>query len=95
MAYAGTTAAILSNYTYVLKTFYLPAIREQINNATVLLRRLKRNQESVAGKNATIAVHYGRNLGTMSLGDGGALPDAGYQKVIETIVPMKYERCFL
>lgn len=90
MAYAGTTAAILSNYSYVLKTFYLPAIREQINNATVLLRRLKRNQESVSGKNATIAVHYGRNLGTIALGDGGALPDAGYQKVIETIVPMKY-----
>ena len=90
MAYSGSTAAILSNYSYVLKTFYLPAIREQINNSTVLMRRLKRNQESVSGKNATIAVHYGRNLGTIALGDGGALPDAGYQKVIETIVPMKY-----
>lgn len=90
MAYAGTTAAILSNYSYVLKKFYLPAIREQINNATVLMRRLKRNTESVSGKNATIAVHYGRNLGTMALGDGGLLPDAGYQQVIETIVPMKY-----
>lgn len=90
MAYAGSTAAILSNYSYVLKTFYLDAIREQINNATVLMKRLKRNTESVSGKNATIAVHYGRNLGTMALGDGGLLPDAGYQKVIETIVPMKY-----
>lgn len=90
MAYSGSTAAILSNYSYVLKTFYLPAIREQINNATVLLNRLKRNTEDVAGKNATIAVHYGRNLGTMALPDGGLLPDAGYQKVIETIVPMKY-----
>jgi hypothetical protein len=90
MAYAGTTAAILSNYSYVLKTFYLDAIREQINNSTVLLKRLKRNTESVAGKNATIAVHYGRNLGTIALGDGGLLPDAGYQKVLETIVPMKY-----
>ena len=90
MAYAGTTATILSNYSYVLKTFYLPAIREQINNATVLLKRLKRNSESVSGKNATIAVHYGRNLGTRALGDGGLLPDPGYQKVIETIVPMRY-----
>lgn len=90
MAYTGSTAAILSNYTYVLKTFYLPAIREQINNATVLMRRLKRNQEAVSGKNATIAVHYGRNLGTRALGDGGVLPDAGNQSVIETIVPTKY-----
>ncbi|MHA2046383.1 MAG: phage major capsid protein [Candidatus Thorarchaeota archaeon] len=90
MAYSGSTAAILSNYSYVLKKFYLPAIREQINNATVLMRRLKRNQESVSGKNATIAVHYGRNLGSIALGDGGLLPDAGYQQVIETIVPMKY-----
>ncbi len=90
MAYSGSTAAILSNYSYVLKTFYLPAIREQINNATVLLNRLKRNTEDVAGKNATIAVHTGRNLGTIALPDGGLLPDAGYQKVLETIVPMKY-----
>jgi len=90
VAYTGSTAAILSNYSYVLKTFYLPAIREQINNATVLLNRLKRNTEDVAGKDATIAAHYGRNLGTRALPDGGALPDAGYQKVITTIVPMKY-----
>ena len=90
MAYTGSTAAILSNYSYVLKTFYLPAIREQINNATVLLNRLKRNTEDVSGKDATIAVHYGRNLGTRALPDGGALPDAGYQKVITTVVPMKY-----
>lgn len=90
MAYSGSTAAILSNYSYVLKKFYLPAIREQINNATVLMRRLKRNQEAVSGKDATIAVHYGRNLGTIALGDGGLLPEAGYQKVIETIVPTKY-----
>ncbi|MHA2163383.1 MAG: phage major capsid protein [Candidatus Thorarchaeota archaeon] len=90
MAYSGSTAAILSNYSYVLKKFYLPAIREQINNATVLMRRLKRNSESVSGKDATIAVHYGRNLGSRALGDGGLLPDAGYQQVLETIVPMKY-----
>jgi hypothetical protein len=90
MAYSGSTAAILSNYTYVLKKFYLPAIREQINNATVLMRRLKRNTEAVSGKDATIAVHYGRNLGTRALGDGGLLPDAGYQSVHETVVPMKY-----
>lgn len=90
MAYAGTTAAILSNYSYVLKKFYLPAIREQINNATVLMRRLKRNEEAVSGKDATVAVHYGRNLGSRALGDGGLLPDAGYQRVLETIVPMKY-----
>jgi len=90
MAYAGTTAAILSNYSYVLKKFYLPAIREQINNATVLMRRLKRNQEAVSDKNATVAVHYGRNLGSRALGDGGLFPDAGYQRVLETIVPMKY-----
>ena len=90
MAYAGTTAAILSNYAYVLKTFYLDAIREQINSSTPLLKRLKRNQESVSGKNATIAVHTGRNLGSIALGDGGKLPEAGYQKVEEAIVPMKY-----
>jgi len=68
----------------------LDAIREQINNSTVLLKRLKRNQEAVSGKNATIAVHHGRNMGARALGDGFLLPDAGYQHVAETVVPMKY-----
>ena len=89
MAYTGTTAAILSNYSEVLKTFYLPAIQEQLNNMTYLINILDVNETDVSGKNATINLHYGRNTGTGARADGGALPDAGYQKHQTCTVPMK------
>lgn len=90
MAYSGSTAAILSNYSEVLKTFYLPAIREQLNQGTILADLIETNQEDVSGKNATINMHYGRNKGTGARKDGGALPDADYQKHKTCTVPCKY-----
>ena len=91
MAYTGTTAGILSNYAEVLKTFYLPAIQEQLNNATFLANKLETNETDISGKNATINLHYGRNSGTGARADGGALPDAGYQKHQTCTVPMRYQ----
>jgi len=57
-------AAILSTYDEVLKTFYLPAIQEQLNHETFLADRIEVNEEDVSGKNATIEMHYGRSTGT-------------------------------
>lgn len=91
MAYTGTTAAILSNYEQVLKTFYLPATREQLNHDTPLSDLIDTNEIDVSGKNATINCHYGRTKGTGSRADGGALPDADYQKYKTMTVPMKYD----
>ncbi len=90
MAYTGSSAAILSNYDNVLKTFYLPAVRKQLNDDTYLKSILETNEHDVAGKDATINLHYGRNKGVMSLADGGAFADADYQKHLTTVVPMKY-----
>lgn len=90
MAYSGSTAAILSNYSEVLKTFYLPAIQDQLNNENILSRYIDTNETDVSGKNATIIMHYGRNTGTGARADGGALPDAGYQKHKTATVPMRY-----
>lgn len=90
MAFTGTTAAILSNYDEVLKTFYLPAIQEQLNNETILTSVIDTNEEDVSGKDATIECHYGRSKGTGSRKDGGALPEADYQKFKTCTVPMKY-----
>jgi hypothetical protein len=90
MAYLGSTAAILSNYDEALKTFYLPAIREQLNHDTPLSDMIDTNEEDVSGKNATINCHYGRTTGTGSRADGGALPEADYQKFKTAVVPMKY-----
>ncbi len=90
MAYTGSTAAILSNYDEALKTFYLPAIQDQLNNENFLSSVLETNERDVSGKNATIECHYGRTNATGSRADGGALPDADYQKFQTAIVPMRY-----
>lgn len=90
MAYTGSTAAILSNYDEVLKTFYLPAIQEQLNDATTLSKMIDVNEEDVSGKNATIECHYGRSNGVGARADGGLLPDPDYQKFKTATVPTKY-----
>ncbi len=90
MAYTGSTAAILSNYDEVLKTLYLPAIQEQLKNDTILSNFIDTNEEDVSGKNATIEMHYGRSSAVGSRADGGALPEADYQKFKTATVPMKY-----
>jgi len=93
--YTGSTAAILSNYAEVLKTFYLPAIQEQLNHGTVLSDVIEANETDVAGKNATINMHYGRNKGTGARADGGAMPEADYQKYKTATVPCKYSKLCL
>jgi len=91
MAYTGSTAAILSNYDEVLKTFYLPAVQEQLNNAKPLANLIETNETDVSGKDAKINMHYGRNTGIGARADGGALPEAGYQAHKQATVPMKYQ----
>ena len=90
MSYSGSSAAILSNYTEVLKTFYLPAIREQLNHGTILSDILQVNTEDVAGKDASIEMHHGRTKGTGARKDGGLMPEADYQKHKVATVPCKY-----
>ena len=85
MAYAN-----LTTYDEVLKRFYLPAIREQLNHDTILADILETNEEDVSGKEATINMHYGRTTGTGARADGGDLPTANYQKHKTCTVPMRY-----
>lgn len=91
MAYTGTIGGILSNYEQVLKTFYLPAIQEQLNQQTPLADLIETNEKDVSGKNATILCHYGRSGGTFARADGGAFGDADRQKFQTATVPMKYQ----
>lgn len=83
----GTT---LTTLDAILKNQYLGPVREQLNNKTVLMKRLERDDESVVGKNFTIPLHVGRNEGIGARAEGGTLPTAGAQSYKETIVPMKY-----
>ncbi len=90
MAYGGSNEAILSNYSEVLKTFYLPAIQQQLNEDTILADLIDTNEEDVSGKNATIECHYGRSTGTGARLDGGGLPESSYQKFKTATIPMRY-----
>lgn len=82
--------ATLSTWDEVLKTFYLPAIQEQLNHDTPLADIIEVNEEDISGKDAKIEMHYGRNTGVGARADGGALPTATYQKFLQSTVPMKY-----
>jgi len=70
----------LAFFNAVLKEDYLGPIREQLNSKTVLLKRLKRNEEDVGGRIARVPLHVGRNAGIGARGDGGTLPTAGRQE---------------
>jgi hypothetical protein len=90
MAYDGTNAAVLANYSEILKTFYLPAIQEQIPQMNPLSDLIQSGEKDVSGKDATINCHYGRNSGVFARADGGAFGDAGYQAHKTAKIPMKY-----
>lgn len=81
--------ANLEHYDEVLKTYYLPGIRDYLNHDTILSDIIEVNTKDISGKDATIENHYGRSTGTGAVADGGALPTAGYQKFKKSTVPMK------
>lgn len=83
-------AANLTSFDPILKTQYLGPIREQLNQATELLKRIGTEYDSVTGKNFTIPMHYGRNEGIGARTEGAALMSAGQQAYKEAIVPMRY-----
>ena len=81
----------LSNAANILKTRYLGPIREQLNNATVLLNRIQRDTESVSGKSFTVPLHTGRNNASgIGRADGGVLPTAGQQDYHVAVIPNAY-----
>lgn len=73
-----------------LKEFYLPPIREQLNNANVLSAIIEKKTEDVEGRRAVLSLHLGRNSGVGARGENGALPTAGSQVYAEERVPIRY-----
>ena len=83
----------LSAASNVLKTFYLPPVREILNNATILLSRLDRDEttQSVDGTSFTVPLHTGRNSASgVGVSENGTLPTAGNQGYSKAVVPNKY-----
>ncbi len=81
----------LTNAANILKTLYLPPVRELLDNATVLLKYLEKEIQEVEGKNVTIPLHTSRNEAAgIGVSESGTLPTAGAQGYAQAIVPTKY-----
>jgi hypothetical protein len=79
--------------TNVLKTFYLPPVRELLNNSSILLSRIDRDEttQDVSGTSFTVPLHTGRNISAgTGRAENGTLPTAGVQGYNKAIVPNKY-----
>ena len=77
----------------ILKTLYLPPVREMLNNSTILLSRIEKDSstQTVSGKDFTIPLHGTRNSASaIGRPEGGTLPAAGAQGYTTAIVPNKY-----
>lgn len=89
MAITGSTLSAIQG---ALKRDYIGPLRDQLNNATVLLKRLQRNEDDVSGDTLTayVPLIYERNQGIGARADGGSLPTARYRGVKQTAIPLKY-----
>lgn len=85
---AGTS---LTYFAEALKIDYLPAVREQLNNSTYLMTKIRRNERDVSGKQWQMVAHYKRNSG-VGAGSETALPTAGYQSYVNPYGSVKYNR---
>ena len=74
----------------VLKEFYLPGIRNQLNNEVFLLTQVQTNSEDIEGRRAVLSLRLGRNTGVGSRAESGTLPTAGSQGYAEERVSLKY-----
>lgn len=74
----------------VLKEFYLPAVREQINTKQEFLSQIEKNSENVEGLEAVLSLHVGTNEGIGSRLELEDLPEPGAQRYAKQRVQLKY-----
>jgi len=81
----------LSNFDAALKIDYLPVVRDQLNNSTILLNKIQRNERDVSGKRWQLTTHHQRNSG-VGAGAETALPTAGNQGYLNPYDTVAYNR---
>ncbi len=74
----------------VLKEFYLPGIRNTLNNTIFLLSQITPNSEDIEGRRAVLSINTERNQGIGARAEMGILPAAGQQGYSEERVALKY-----
>lgn len=79
-----------SNADEVLKEFYIPGMREQLNNEVFLLTQVETNTEDIEGRRAVLSLHTSRNEGVGARAELGTLPAPGHQGYAEERVKVNY-----
>ena len=69
----------------ILKDDYQGPVREQLNSATVFLKRVAKNTKDFHGRRVIIPLHKGRNIGVGAASENGALPAAGNQQYDKSV----------
>lgn len=81
-----------------LKEFYLPAVREQLNNTNLLLSQVEKDTVNIEGRRAVLSLHVTRNSSVGARAEGAALPGTvssgstsiGNEGYAEERVPIKH-----
>lgn len=82
--------ATLTTVTNILKDYYLPPVREQLNNEVLLLSRLEKKSAELVGNRAYVPLHQGRSTAVGSRGENGTLPLSGNQVYNKAVYDLKY-----
>jgi hypothetical protein len=87
----GATLATITPY---LKEVYVPRIREQLQNETVLLKRIESTSDGVtsdvSGRYTTFPIHTRRNAGIGARNENEALPTPGQQGTAAARIALAY-----
>ena len=83
--------ATFSTVDPILKEDYLPGVKEQLNNASMLISQLDVNNDSfdTEGRRWLSALRTGRNSGVGARATGGTLPTAGNQGYRDIYGPVR------
>lgn len=81
-----------------LKEFYLPAVREQLNNTNLLLSQIEKDTVNIEGRRAVLSLHVSRNSSVGARAEGAALPGTtsggstsiGNEGYAEERIPIKH-----
>lgn len=82
--------ATLSTLTAILKEYYLPPVRDQINNEIVVLNRWDVNSKDLVGLQAIVPLHTARSGGIGARPELGTLPSASNQAYARATYDLKY-----
>lgn len=87
-------SATLATITPYLKEVYVGRIREQLNNKTILLKRIETSKDgitsNIGGKYVTFPIHTRRNSGVGARLENEALPPAGQQGTAAAQISLAY-----